>query len=97
MQKRLTEAAVANLKPNPTKRLEIHDVIYSGLRLRISPSGRKSWSFMYKVAGEAIDGGRGKNRRITLGQYPFIDLKAARAIATEAQALADNGIDPSSQ
>jgi len=97
MQKRLTEAAVANLKPNPSKRLEIHDVLYSGLRLRISSSGRKSWSFMYKVAGEAIDGGRGKNRRITLGQYPFIDLKTARAKATEAQALADKGIDPSSQ
>jgi len=42
MQKRLTEAAVANYKPHPEKRLEIHDAVYSGLRLRISPSGRKS-------------------------------------------------------
>lgn len=97
MQKRLTEAAVANLKPHPEKRLEIHDAVYSGLRLRISPSGRKSWSFMYKVAGEAIDGGRGKNRRITLGQYPFVGLKTAREKATEVQALADKGIDPINQ
>lgn len=97
MIKLLTESAVAKLKANPAKRLEIHDQLVSGLRLRISPSGKKSWSLMYKVAGEAIDGGRGANRRITIGQYPLIDLKAARDKAIKAKELADKGIDPIDQ
>lgn len=94
MSQLLTEASVSKLKPNPLKRLEIHDQVVSGLRLRISPSGKKSWSLMYKVAGEAIDGKRGANRRFTIGQYPLIDLKSARQKANDAKELADNGIDP---
>lgn len=94
MQKRLTEAAVAKIKPEPGKRLEVHDLAMSGLRLRVSPTGKRSWSFMYRVAGEADDGGRGKNRRMTLGAYPLVGLKRARELASEAQELADRGIDP---
>lgn len=94
MQKLLTEAAVAKLKPDPSKRLEIHDEVVSGLRLRISPRGKKSWSLMYKVAGAALDGKRGPNRRMTLGAYPLVDLKAARLKAGEAKELADRGLDP---
>lgn len=94
MQKRLTEASVAKIKPDPDRRVEIQDQALPGLRLRITPSGRKSWSFMYKVAGEAADGGRGKNRRMTLGAYPLIDLKAARTQAGEAKEMADRGVDP---
>lgn len=94
MQKRLTEASVAKIKPDPARRIEIQDQALPGLRLRVSPSGRKSWSFMYKVAGEAVDGSRGKNRRMTLGIYPLIGLKAARTQAGEAKDMADRGVDP---
>ncbi len=97
MQKHLTEAAVAKIKPDPLKRLEIHDAAVSGLRLRVSVNGRRSWSLMYKVAGEALDGGRGKNRRMTLGQYPLVDLRTARGKASNAKELADRGIDPASR
>lgn len=50
---------------------------------------------MYKVAGAAIDGKRGVNKRMTLGEYPLIDLKAAREKALEAKEQSDRGIDPS--
>ncbi len=42
MQKRLTEAAVAKIKPEPGKRLEVHDLAMSGLTLQISPTGKRS-------------------------------------------------------
>lgn len=95
MQKLLTEAAVAKLKPDPSKRLEIHDTVVPNLRLRVSSKGKKSWSYMYKVAGAAIDGKRGPNKRLTIGEYPLIDLKTARQKALEAKELTDKGIDPS--
>jgi integrase len=94
MKKRLTDAVVAKLKANIEKRVEIHDELVPGLRLRISVNGKKSWSLMYKVAGASTDGGRGPNRRMTLGEYPLIGLKAAREISNEAKDLADTGIDP---
>jgi len=94
MKKRLTDAVVAKLKANLEKRVEIHDELVTGLRLRISVNGKKSWSLMYKVAGASPDGGRGPNRRMTLGEYPLIGLKAAREKSNEAKELADNGIDP---
>ena len=92
--KRLTEAVVEKLKPDPKRRIEIHDALVSGLRLRITPHGKKSWSLMYKVAGQAIDGKRGPNKRITLGSYPLVGLKKARELSHAAKDLADRGIDP---
>ncbi|MFK7903081.1 MAG: hypothetical protein AB8B49_09605, partial [Nitratireductor sp.] len=65
MKKLLTEAAVAKLKPDLEKRLEIHDTVVPNLRLRVSTKGKKSWSYMYKVAGAALDGKRGPNKRLT--------------------------------
>jgi integrase len=90
----LTEAVVAKLKANPDRRIEIHDMLVSGMRLRISPKGKKSWSYMYKVAGASLDGKRGPNSRITIGEYPLIGLKAARDKCYEAKEFADRGIDP---
>lgn len=94
MRKRLTEAVVEKLKTDPNRRLEIHDALVPGLRLRISPSGKKSWSLMYKVAGASIDGKRGNNKRMTLGEYPHVGLKIAREMCYAAKDLADRGIDP---
>ncbi len=94
MQIRLTDAVVAKLKRDPEKRLEVHDALVPGLRLRVSPHGMKSWSLMYKVAGAAPDGGRGPNRRMTIGEYPLIGLREAREKSIEAKDLADEGVDP---
>lgn len=95
MKKKLTELAVSKLTPEAGKRLEIFDSLTPGLMLRISESGKKTWSVMYRVAGRGLGGNRGALRRITLGAYPFIDLKAARDGARAALDLADRGDDPS--
>lgn len=94
MRKRLTEAVVEKLKHDPIRRIEIHDALVPGLRLRISPNGKKSWSLMYKVAGASIDGKRGVNKRMTLGGYPLLGLKGARELCLAAKDLADRGVDP---
>ena len=52
MKRRLTEVAVKRLAPNPTRRLEIHDELAPGLMLRVSETGKKSWSVLYRVAGQ---------------------------------------------
>ena len=67
--------------------------------MRITENGVKSWSLMYRVTGE---GGvnskghilKGKQRRLTLGVWPVVDLSAAREKAREALRLASEGRDP---
>lgn len=95
MKKKLTEMAVSKLAPEAGRRLEVFDTLTPGLALRITEGGKKSWSVMYRVAGRGDGGNRGPLRRMTLGAYPLIDLKAARDKAREALDLADRGDDPS--
>lgn len=94
MKKKLTEMAVSKLAPEAGRRLEVFDTLTPGLALRITESGKKSWSVMYRVAGRGEGGNRGGLRRMTLGAYPLIDLKAAREKARAALDLADRGDDP---
>jgi integrase len=86
--------AVSKLAPEAGRRLEVFDTLTPGLALRITESGKKSWSVMYRVAGRGEGGNRGGLRRMTLGAYPLIDLKAAREKARAALDLADRGDDP---
>lgn len=95
MKKKLTEMAVDKMNPVAGQRLEVFDTLTPGLALRITEGGKKSWSVMYRVAGRGDGGNRGALRRMTLGAYPLIDLKAARDKARAALELADRGDDPS--
>src|SRR3954453_17744786 len=97
MKRRLTEVAVKRLAPNPTRRLEIHDELAPGLMLRVSETGKKSWSVLYRVAGQGPSGTRGSLRRMTLGGYPLLDLRAAREQARAIVDAADHGRDPARQ
>lgn len=83
---RLTAAAVEKLLPPEAGRREVHDSEVRGLVLRISGSGVKSWSLTYRVKGEP--------RRLTLGQYPGVDLKLARDRARDARGAIQRGEDP---
>ena len=94
MKKKLTEMAVSKIAPEAGRRLEVFDALTPGLALRVTEGGRKSWSVMYRVAGRGDGGNRGALRRMTLGAYPLIDLKAAREKARAAIDLADRGDDP---
>lgn len=60
-----------------------------GLRLRIFPSGVKSWVFRYQLEG--------KRQVMPLGKYEHVSLKAARAKAGELRKLIEQGLDPKVQ
>ena len=65
--------------------------------MRLAPSGRKSWSFHYRIAGRGEGGKRGHARRLSLGNYPLVGLAEAREKAKQAYDLAERGIDPAEQ
>jgi integrase len=67
---RLTEAAVAKLKPTENRQIDYFDQGLPGLVLRISYGGTRSWRVLYYEKRKA------KTRGI--GRYPIIDLKTAR-------------------
>lgn len=57
-----------------------------GLGLVVSPVGGKSWHLRYYWIG--------KQKRISLGNYPEISLREARTLRDEARALLAKGINP---
>lgn len=72
-KKRLTNQVLERMMPPKTGRLEIGDDLCSGLILRVSEQGAKSFSVVYRVLGEGgvTETGRplaGKQHRITLGR-----------------------------
>lgn len=56
-----------------------------GLTFTLSASLTASWVFRYRLGG--------KQRELTIGNYPTITLKKARELATEARAKVQQGID----
>ena len=70
----LTDAKIKKLRPRDTRYRE-QDV--DGLSLSVWPSGAMSWIFRYQVAG--------KRRDMTLGKYPALSLREARAKVDAAQ------------
>lgn len=85
MPKLLTDLAIERFKPG-TKRREIADTNCPGLSIIIQPSGAKSWAYRYRYARRL--------RRITIGNYPVIDLVKARRRAEQARAAVEKGINP---
>ena len=82
----LTSLAVKQAQPaGKTKRL--YDE--RGLYLEISPAGGKWWRLKYRFAG--------KEKRLSLGVYPDISLKEARAARDEARRLIAQGVDPNAR
>jgi integrase len=80
----LTDAAARNAKP-AAKTVRMFD--RDGLYLEISPRGGKWWRLKYRFAG--------KEKRVSLGVYPEVNLKKARARTIDARQLLDAGVDPS--
>ncbi|MEH6791755.1 hypothetical protein [Parasphingorhabdus sp.] len=51
-QRRLANADLSALRvPTGMKSLEVRDTSCDGLRLRVTPTGKKTWSVVYRVAG----------------------------------------------
>ncbi|WP_421702340.1 tyrosine-type recombinase/integrase [Aliiroseovarius sp.] len=60
-----------------------------GLYLLVRPTGTKSWQFRYQFMG--------KEKTLTIGQYPVMTLAEARSKRDEAKRLLADGTDPSIQ
>ncbi len=60
-----------------------------GLYVLIAVSGSKRWYFKYRFMGS--------EKKLGLGHYPAVSIKAARAKRDEARALIDEGKDPSQE
>jgi integrase len=79
----LTDTKVKNAKPGP-KTIRLFDE--KGLYLEVSPSGGKWWRFKYRF--------NGKEKRLSLGVYPDVTLKAARDRRDAARTHVADNIDP---
>jgi integrase len=84
MKVKLTDRFCANVKND--NRAEYFDEVTTGLSLRVSEQGRKSWTFNYTM-GE-------RRQRLSLGTYPATSLASARTKAIEARCALEDGTDP---
>lgn len=99
----LTAAAVAKIKPDPLRTQEFVDGDVPGLRLRVSPAGRRTWSLNIRASGvmrrfevgvdlglaEARVKARALRQRVAEGADPTAEKKERRTRAISAK----RGID----
>jgi integrase len=83
--RKLTDSFIRNFK-NPDKRVEIYDTLITGLAIRITASGNKSFVYRYRLASNV--------KRFTIGQFPKISLSGAREEAKELSYKIAKGVDP---
>jgi integrase len=88
MANALTIKGLENLKPGSARR-EVPDGLLPGLYFVLQPSGQASWACRYRDDG--------RSRKLTLGSYPGLDLKAARELAREALRKVAGGGDPAGE
>ncbi|NML08341.1 integrase arm-type DNA-binding domain-containing protein [Sphingomonas sp. G-3-2-10] len=74
---------ISRLQPRTTAYKVADD---HGLYLQIQPSGAKLWRFKFRF--------RGVEKKLSIGKYPEVSLKAAREKRDDARRMLSNGIDP---
>ena len=84
--KKLTDTGIAKITPPASGRLDIADSVTTGLVLRVTSSGVKTWCFVYRFGNQ--------QRRMTLGRYPDIDLVKARKMVRQGKEDIALGNDP---
>jgi integrase len=84
----LTDRSCAAAKAEGDAQTDYFDALTTGLALRVAPSGRKVWTFLYTSPRD------GKRSRLTLGTYPAVSLAAARGEAIVARHRVEQGDDP---
>lgn len=72
--------------PAPENRIEIYDTYVSGLAVRITPTGHKSFVYRYRF--------NDKVKRFTIGSYPKMSLAEAREEVGELAYQVSRGTDP---
>lgn len=83
----LTAAAIAKVKPDTKRTLEFVDGDVPGLRLRITPKGKRTWSLNIRAQGIM--------RRFEVGAE--LGLAEARVKAREIRQLVAGGVDPTAR
>jgi integrase len=73
--------------PEEGKRLVCHDTKTTGLQLRVSASGVKTFSLYRRIKA-------GSPERITLGRYPEMSIEQARRKSAELNAAIEFGANP---
>lgn len=84
-RRRLTEKFLRSLKPK-SKAYEVADEVLRGMSIRAWPSGRMTWSLRYYPGG--------KERRMSLGEYPILGLADARDRTLTIKRQVSAGEDP---
>lgn len=72
---KFTKAAILAITPDPVKRLEFADSVLPGLRIRVTPSGVRSFCVTRYREGKFI--------RVTLGKFPDLTIDQARELAAK--------------
>ena len=87
---RFSNRAIGQLPPcpanSPSKATEHSDTEVIGLRISTNKAGRKFWYWRYTH--------NGTKRAAKLGEFPALDVVAARKRANEMRAILDQGNDP---
>ncbi|MGD9922440.1 MAG: tyrosine-type recombinase/integrase [Pseudorhodoplanes sp.] len=86
---KMTTASIERLKPPPHGQCDYFDPAFPALALRLSASGVRSWTYFGRV--------HGRLKRITLGRYPAMSLRAARLKAGEAADSMQLGVNPTAE
>lgn len=82
----LTDTAIRALKPKATRYSRTDE---RGLVLEVFPTGGMLWHYRYRL--------NGKQERVTLGRYPALSLKLARAERDKRETLVAQGQSPAVQ
>ena len=85
---RFTDRTVQALKPR-AERYERWEDGRTGLGVRVSPAGRKTWIYMYRY--------QGRPRRMSLGVYPALSLADANLAHATAKKKLSKGTDPGAE
>jgi integrase len=89
MKKHLTAISVERVKPPKQGTLEIFDLGYPGLALRVGHGGAKSFEVFYRVGG--------KLKRESLGRWPEVTLARARDAWRKTREAIAKGDDPANR
>ena len=84
----MTAKWLDSIKPE-VKRKDYFDLDCPGLCLRVTPHGVKTWSLLYRHGNRL--------RRLTLGNYPDLDLKKARKEGHNKRGAVQLGSDPAAE
>lgn len=91
MKRRLSESFLKRVKATG-KPVLYRDSTTRGFGAKVTANG--AISFFVEGRQRQVDGGIGKNKRLTLGRYPHLPLEEARKRAMEALTMLRDGLDP---